>query len=86
MSSEQVERPSGRFHPTTLREVFALQLAQRLQDEDKLRTYLDLLRTYPVPFLLDVFEAAKESTTTPDEIRERFWSKLREQSDWRQNE
>jgi hypothetical protein len=86
MSTDTNEQPIGRFQPKTLREFFALQLAQRLGDEDNLSSYLSLLGTYSVPFLLDVFEVAKESATTPEALRERFWSQLGEDQEWRKDE
>jgi hypothetical protein len=81
MSSDNSTRLSRDFQPKTLREVFVLQLAQRLQDEEDLGRYLDLLSTHTVPFLLDVYQAAKEETTTPEALRERFWILLRDRAD-----
>lgn len=86
MSTDNESRSTGRFQPQTSREVFALQLAQRLHDEAHVRSYISLLGTYPVPFLLDVYQTAKNETGTPEALRERFWSILGENSDWRMND
>lgn len=74
------------FQPQTLREVFAFQLAQRLEDEEHLSRYLDLLTKTSMPLLMDVLELAKESTNTPLELRERFWTILKENKEWRKDE
>jgi hypothetical protein len=85
MRSDITERPTGHFQPKTLREVFVLQLAQRFDDEANLPRYLDLLGTHTLPVLLDIFAIAKEETTTPEALRERFWSILHEQQDGKEN-
>jgi hypothetical protein len=86
MSTSTSKQPLGYFQPKNLREIFALQLAQRLADEENLHAYVDLLRTYPVPFLLEVFAVAKEQSSTTDSLRERFWSVLGEDPEWRKND
>lgn len=86
MSSDNIERPASRYEPTTSREVFALQLAQHLHDESSLRSYVNLLGVYPIPFLLDILVLAKNEAVTDQALRERFWTVLGEQQDWRMNE
>lgn len=86
MSTETDTYASLGFQPQTLREVFAFRLAQRLEDLEHLDRYVDLLGKSSMPLLMDVLELAKESTSTTPELRERFWTILEENNEWRKDD
>jgi len=55
---DQMSQPQGAFRPTTTVEYFALQLARKLNDMKRLRSYLTLLEHHSQQRVLTAFERA----------------------------
>jgi len=74
---DRVAHPStGCFRPKTVSEFFALQLARKLEDVERLHTYLVLVWTYSEDSLLQAFKKTVNHTNKKLRLAERFHAEL----------
>jgi hypothetical protein len=74
---DRVGESSGHFRPGSITDFFALQLARKLGDVERLHNYLSLTEQHPQPWLLQAFRTAAKRPDGPGTLAERFEAELR---------
>lgn len=65
------------FRPGSITDFFALQLARKLGDVERLHNYLALSEQHPQQWLLQAFETAEKNPSERGTLAERFEAELR---------